>query len=464
MKRYLLTTTLLLLVVPCEARTCCEKKVEAINQNALRLEAQCAAIEADIALWQTSCCNRSRADDCSCSVTSLTNPTSTITSSGYYCLANDVTSVTVTTNDGVILDLNSFSAGTVTLGDNVTVKNGVANTIVASANAMVQGVNASAIFGDGPGSSVLLIDVTGLTTLNNVERVVMMRCTGNGSIPLTIYTGVTDVTLYDSMSNGITVQSGATAFSRLALYRSLIDGNINFGPGDALQEVACYQSAVTGEMQLSFVAIPVFERLIVEESQIGRISFFLTSPQSLNAMLQRSAFGEGVTLQYAIGVTMHNCEMAGPIVLLTDENVEINNVSLSAVPGGSAVTIGAGNNILFTDCCFTATGDGQVGFMTSTGPENLNIVRCYAEGCFNGFEVSSVNSCLIKDSVCVGSTNESFNGSSNVVPLGNVALSVGGVPATNFVGAPFNPVVVNTPSVSTDDADKSIWRNMSFEL
>jgi hypothetical protein len=308
----------------------------------------------------------------------------------------------------------------------------------------------------------------------------MTRCTGDGASLFQVFAGVKDLTLSDSNFPSLRVRSDAIDFERLSLYQSIIQGNLDFQSEGSdftysLKEMSLYQSIVGGEIQL-WGLVPFMEHLLIEESQIGRVAMFILSsdpnllPQKVNALFQRSVFEAGITVQKFDGLVARKCQLSGHLGLMTDNNVQLDNVSVTAA-GGSAITIAAGKNILLTDCCTTAPVLNQVGYMTSSFPENLNLIRCYAKGCYNGFNLSSAASCLAKDCVCDGSIGTSFSGSDNVRAVGNIALSVAGVPATNFnpTIAPFDIDADTTfiaPSVSDAEntLERSAWRNMSFEL
>jgi hypothetical protein len=292
---------------------------------------------------------------------------------------------------------------------------------------------------------------------------------------LNLRTGVKDVTMYDSVFSYLNVPVDSFDIERLVLHRTMIKDAVVFGISDALQELLLYQSVIGGEIQLNFVVAPKFEHMVIEESQIGRVAMFFISDESqkVNALFQRTVFEGGITAQKFDGLVVRKCQLAGPLDLITDNNVEIDNVSAVAVFGGSAITISAGKNILLTDCCATAPGTDQIGYMTSSGVENLNLIRCYAKDCYLGFYLNSAVSCLVKDCVCDGSTGNSFSGNSSTTrAVGNLALSLGGVPAANYnpsSGAPFDIDVMTTFTLSSVSAlentlERSAWRNMSFEL
>ena len=444
------------------AKHCCDFKIDALNRQALSLKEHCVSIKEFVDCISTDCCGGG--ESCPCAPIVINSLTETIDNPGSYCLSeNVVTTITVTTNAGVAIDLNGYTASSLILGNNCKVKNGTVYGLGVGSNAFVSNVRVNGVTGNGAGSSVVLVDCSRLTSLQNVERVVMTRCTGDGTSIFQIFAGVKDVTMYDSLFASVRVQEASVGFERLSLYRSLVKGNVEFYISDSLREFSCYQSVIAEELQFNSIA-PQFERMLIEESQIGRISAFFSGAQVLNASIQRSVFKNGISTSNCSNLLVRKSQLSGPFSIYTDNNVMIDNISVVTSLGAAAFGLSAGKNILLTDCCATALN--QTGYVSSTPyPENLNLVRCFAKGCANGFNVAS-DSCLMKDCVCDGATNTGFIGSDNVRAVGNIALSVGGIPVDNFdlSGAPFDPIVVNDPSVSNDAATNSIWRNMSFEL
>jgi len=451
------------------AKNSCYFKLDAINNQALSLKDHCASIKEFVDCMTTNCCGGG-GGSCACAPKAITASTTEISESGSYCLSEDVFStITVTTNEGVVIDLNGYTASSLILGDNCMVKNGTVYSLGAGSNTLISNVRVNSVTGNGAGSSVLLVDCSRLTSLQNVERVVMARCTGDGSSMFSIGAGVKDVYLYDSSLAFVRVQSAAVDFEQLALYRSIVSSDISFYNSSALKNFFCYQSVIGGQLQ--FIELTtLLERMIIEESQIGRIEkLVMGSVSSLNASVQRSVFQNGVSIRDGNGLFMKGCQSTHVISLTNVGNVEINNVSTTSPT--SAFSVSGGKNILLTDCCAIATVNGQTGYMTSGSPENLNLIRCYAKGCYNGFNIAS-DSGLIKDCVCDGASNNSFIASSNVRAVGNLALSVDGVPAANYnpsSGAPFDIDAYTTfiaPSVSDveNTPERSAWRNMSFEL
>jgi len=461
--------SILLVATLSQARHCCDFKIDALNRQALSLKEHCVSIKEFVDCISTDCCGGG-GESCPCAPEAITVLEKEITHSGSYCLNNDVTSITVSADVSVVIDLNSYTAGTVTLRDNSVVKNGTANQITVGVNNAVSNVKVSSVVGDGAGSSAVLIDCRGLSSLQNVERVVMARCTGDGVSYLYLRAGVKDVTMYDSLLASIIVPVDSFDLTHLALYQSIIKSSISFAAGDSLQEIELYQSVIGNEIQFNTVVVPQFKRMMIEESQVGRVAMYLIDdPQTVNASIQRSVFTEGITLQRGNGLLVRKCQFGGGLGLYYDSNVKVDNVSITAL--GAAVSMSGGKNILLTDCCATAPVSGQTGYNTSApNPENLNLLHCYASDCYNGFNIAS-DSCLIKDCVCVGAANTSFIGGDNVCAVGNIALSVGGVPAANYnpTTAPFNIDADTTfivPSVNgaANTLERSAWRNMSFEL
>ena len=450
-------------------------KIDAINKQALSLKNRCDSIKEFVDCLSTNCCGGSgEATDCACAPTLITASTETIDNPGSYCLSeNVITTITVTTNAGVAIDLNGYTASSLILGSNCKVKNGTVYSLSAGSNTFVSNIRVSGVTGNGAGSSVVLVDCSRLTSLQNVERVVMARCTGDGASLFQIFAGVKEVTLYDSVFSFLRVKEEASQFERLALYRSLIQSEVNFYNGDSLREFVSYQSVIGGQLYFQGVIFAELERILIEESQIkrGAISINNLEPQKVDTLIQRSVFENGISVQKFEGLVMRKCQLGGGLFLMTDNNVHVDNVSVTN-DSTSAISVAAGKNILLTDCCTTASTNGYAGYTTASGTENLNLIRCYAKGCYDGFNLNSAASCLVKDCVCDGAQNVSFSGDSSATrAVGNIALSVGGVPATNYspVTVPFDidvNTIISASSMSDTEntLERSAWRNMSFEL
>lgn len=456
-------------------------KIDAINKQALSLKERCLSTQEFIDCLATNCCGGVEpvVDECACAPMPIVDGVST-TTAGSYCLQGNVTSIVVST-DNVVIDLNGYLATNVTLADNCVVKNGSINSLTVGTNNYVYNVNVPTIAGDGVGSSVAFVDCLNITSLENVERSVFARCMGFEAASLTVSAGVKEVTLYDSVFPKIHATTSATALEKLVLYKTIIRGiagyGIQFDTAAALKEFLLYQSAIYESIYFH-IEVPNLEKMIIEESLAKEVRLYLMNadPQKIGALFERSAFGDGVSVQLCDGVIIRKCQLGGGLWLIYNHNLKINDVSVTAGVGSTAVTLADSSNILFTDCNVTATSTDQIGFMTAAQTStNVNFIRCYAQECYNGFNLGYLDSCLVKDCVCDGSLGTSFSlGLENptICAVGNVALSINGIPSLNYnpsSGSPFDRdsntiFTASSLSDAENTLERSAWRNLSFEL
>lgn len=495
--KYVPTLILIFLSTPLWGVNCCEVKIDAINHRALSLKERCDRLKDFVECLNTYCRGDGVRDvaTCSCKPTPITASSTSISQSGSYCLQNDVVDIVVTVPH-VVIDLNGHAAMSVTLAGSSIIKNGQIYTLAVGSNDLVYNAIVSSLLGSGVGSSAFLQGVSSIQSIREVEHVVLSQSYGSNALDLSIGSGVRVCSLYNSLLKGLKIKKEAVDFEKIDLYGTSIKNNLVFENDSdnpdyeyALREMNIYQSIIGGEIQLWGLAHKI-EHFVIEESQVGHVSMYIdpvegSVPQKTNALFVRSVFAGGViegslfegsteslSVQNFDGLTIQKNELTGPISLMTDNNVHLDNISVNCPNGGSAIDIGDGKNILCTDCCVTATWSGRWGYNTSAGPgqgaKNLNLIHCYALGCYNGFDTILTQSCLLKDCVCDGAADTSFRGS-NVTnrAVGNVAINVDSIPSTDFnpsSGDPFDPLAVVGSSINSDDPMYSRWRNVVFAI
>ena len=467
------TSSFLLVATLCHAKHGCEQKIDAINKNALSLEAQCQEIQTKAdALVAGGCCGGSGVE-CVCAPALIIDGTDPIpaTAPGSYCLTVDVLTKGIEAGDGVVIDLNGHTAQYIfgQINAHFTVKNGsVLNQLTASGDgsAFVYGVKVPEVLG----GTQMLVDCSGLISINGVGSATLVRCSG-GDDPLAITTNSQNVTMIDSYF-GRQV-SGDEYLESLKIYRSTLKAGLSLsGATTNLSELCIYESILGDVSLVGAYTYPV--RMLIEASRLGDCEFGQIDGVTnfSSGLVTLSQIGNALCKQ-CVGLTFNGCQVMGEMSFVECQDIECDNDSVHQV-SGDALIVDAGKSIVVRDCFTTvggASGFAESGYSFNGVTESLVVLNCYAKGCPTGFLINNPIdgfTGVIKECVADGCSQASYkqsNGQASLFAYGNVAISNAGVPVVNYdvnALAKFNPLVTSLTAIETDTVTS--WRNISFEL
>jgi hypothetical protein len=470
------TSSFLLVATLCHAKHdqgCC-RKIDAINKNALSLEAQCQEIKVKAdALVAGGCCGGG-GGECVCAPTPIIDGTDPIpaTAPGSYCLTVDIPTKDIEAGNGVIIDLNGHTIRNVFGDSNFTVKNGtILNGLAGNNNVVGYNLKLSTLTGGGasflPGL-LTLVDCTGLTELYGVDKGFLVRCSG-GDDPLSIHTQSHVITMLDShFSYEI---SGDLYLESLKIYRSILKSGLSLLGMTNLSELCIYNSVLGNVVLSGAYTNPV--RMLIESSLLGDCEFGTTSGVTnfSSGLVTRSLLGQTLCKK-CVGLTFNASEIVGELSFDQCEEIECDTDSVHQVDG-SAFVVDNGRSFVVRDCFATVQSAGatDAGYSFNGTTTALNVLNCYAKGCPIGFLINNptdgfigvIKECVVDG--CSQASYKQYNEQAQLYPYGNVAISKSAVPVANYDAnalISFNPLITSLTAIETDTVTS--WRNISFEL
>lgn len=465
----------LLVVTVCHAKHCSEAKIDAINKTALSLEIEYHEIKnkADSLVAGGCCSSVGLAEvECVCAPIPIVDGPSPITliTPGIHCLTMDLPTKELNPGSGVTIDLNGHSIYNVSGGSNFVVKNGTVLNELAGINNMV-GYNLKVSLLTGGAISMLpgsltLIDCTGLNEIKGVDNGLLIRCSG-GDDDLSIHTQTHSVTIIDSYFDHEI--SGESYLESLKMYRSTLKLGLSLSSATHLKELCFYDSTLGNVSLIGAYTNPV--RMLIESSVLGNCEFGQVGGVTtfVSGLITRSLLGQAL-FKRCVGVTINASEVVGECSFQNCENITCTNDSVHQADGG-ALIIDGGSALELHDCFASASSSGLFDAAYSFNETTtLNLLNCYAQGSPIGFLINNPTdgfTGVIKECVADGCSQASykqFNLQAKLYSYGNIAISNGGVPSSNYDGAlsSFNPVITSLTAIETDTVTS--WRNISFEL
>lgn len=452
--------------MPSFGSSCCNAKLDALQQTLLRLRAGATQVTTDLENFQASCCTLSRVPGsaCSCTTTPIT-AAGVLPANGSYCLANDVTGNIDATGLQVRIHMNGHKVtGNVILGQNSFIENGsiTGNLTLDSFSRAeslrigVDGVSSSTLFGvasenvslsdiifesdllvpiqvDGFGSIVIdtVVFKSGLN-FTNTNNVVMRRSQVFGGINHLDSTLAT-MYLYDVSAHG----EEGVASSQIFNPTSFSVWNSSF---DVL------------EMDFNTDAVSTSPVLNFYGSTFESLAFAASLPVFNPTCLVDECVSKALALVGMQNTRCQHCMISGVGVLIEGgQQITFDHVqAYSSV--GDAFTISPGFNVLLKQCTGVANSGSSAAFNINDFL-NINLFECVAKDSAVGFSFDGSN---LTGSVlrCVAENcGQGFVDNSNVkmVFADNVSVSN---PTNNYAPAgTFNP--------STNPLTAVSWRNIA---
>jgi len=373
-----------------------------------------------------------------------------------------------------MIDLNGHTIRNIFGGIDAdfTVKNGTLLTQLA-----VSGEGTASVYGvkvpELTGGNMVLVEVSGLQTIGSMDSLVMIRCSSGRLDAQPVNIAAQEALIYDSVFKHPLEFNGA--LTELHIYQSVFKNGLAVEFIPPVFNFSLYKSYARN---LVFFGPNESNRILIEESCIQETLLLNgTVPAAFNGLVTRSCIGS-IVCNSCWGFTCNESMVGGEVQLNLCENVECTNVSSQSSNRCFGVNVSSPEqstgSLVFRDCFATtqSTNLATAGYSFEGTCTAINVLNCYAKGCPNGFLIASptdsflgvIKECVV-DGCTTGTSYAMTNPQNNLYPYGNVAVSVSGVPASNYnvdAFTTFNPLVTTLTAIETDTVTS--WRNLSFEL